>query len=573
MNIAKTLSRTLLSTILISSLVLTPFAHSAYAQGTPSQIPVEKIKAQPRLLTIIMQDIESRYQGIAKSRAKTLLSSVDSKKSAQTEKELGLLIEDLNSGKVSIENVKSQMISHNIVSTKEMKRLLLNQLRSMPSQRLNKFIQAVKANPAYSRATEKLDMAYTNNEKVNIIKDVLYQDLDQSMMASIKKIHWLNTKGMSDDLKRVQKQYTATKGDSKKLLRMLLIGAAVIAAAGLISYGIANSSYKNQYKAREKVVKSAYDSKAKAYANELAALKAELLAERNQLNGELQAQYNQLVAELQAQQQELTQTLTAQENQHLQDNGYVRMVCNSYTVPNSTLCNRYNYNMFNGSTTCTVMCMKNIDTGRETLHELPQCASPFIPADCFSQAMYQAEQTQGYNAGYSEGTVDGGVVGSQDGAYDGNANGSEDGYNDGYNDGYDYGYDSTYDNGFDNGWYDGYDDGFRDRYTEGYEDGYNTGYADGYDDFYVPPPEDDGGEWDDGWSDDDDWGSLGIRTLQHGNVSAFTQASHMTSMKTLSATNSMTQILSTVSLGSQGKLFSKGYLHGIRDARIMKKLK
>ncbi len=521
---------------------------------TLSSIPIRadtvEVPVAPRLMTVILQDIQIRNKNIVEGKIRALLASMDSKNSAQAAKELGQLADDIQSGKTSIETAKELMIQHNVTNAKEMKRLLLNQFKSLNSKKLAVFEEVLAKNPSYKRFSEKMKMVYTQTEKISILKEALFQDLDQALLASMKKIHWLNKDGIVDDLKAVQLQYVNSKGDGHKILRMLLVGAAVIVAAGLISYGIANSSYKSQFKAKEKVEKDAYDTKSSTYAAQLADLKSQLLAQRNALNSQLQgqynqqnaqlqAQYNQLVSDLQDQLTNLNNTLTAQEQQYLQDNGFVRMVCNSYTVQNSTVCNGYNYQLISGSSVCTVMCMKNISTGKETLHELPTCASPFIPADCFSSAVYYQEWYAGYNVGYSsgntsgqnQGSIDGDTNGNKDGKNDGNTDGYYDGYNNGYFSAYNNAYNSSYNRGDSDGYYDGYDAGFVDRYSTGYEDGYNTGYNDAYNGGYNSG-------YTDGYYDGYDVGiSSGAKVSSQAKLSSST--------------------------------FTQGYIDGMHDARVV----
>jgi flagellar biosynthesis/type III secretory pathway protein FliH len=262
----------------------------------------------------------------------------------------------------------------------------------------------------------------------------------------------------------------------------------------LATWGIASVKYGNALKQQRNEDETTYQGRKTDLDNKFAALKAQLKGQRDSLATTQQAELNALVSQLSAQYDALTIKLHSDELNFLSTNGYVWMQCNSYSQPSSIICNNYNYQVFVGSSTCTVMCYKNVMQNKETLHAAPVCSSPYIPADCYSQAKYDAEYNAAYNTGYTQqypnGTHDGQIAGntkgSADGKADGNANGDSDGYNDGYNTGYKDEYTTAYNSGYNSRYNDGYEAGYTSGYNDGYNSGYDAGYSDGYNS-YVPP--------------------------------------------------------------------------------------
>jgi len=91
---------------------------------------------------------------------------------------------------------------------------------------------------------------------------------------------------------------------------------------------------------------------------------------------------------LNSQYQTYKDQMTKQELDYLDKNGYIRMVCGTYDHQDSILCNRYDYRLFKGEKHCSVYCYKNLQTGKEALHEPAVCTSPFIPSDCYDPQEY-----------------------------------------------------------------------------------------------------------------------------------------------------------------------------------------
>jgi hypothetical protein len=479
--------------LLVASLIMQPLAVMAADPVTPAT------KATPHTLhiaSIMLEDLSiSAGKYLAKVDTK-ILNSMDAAQSAVAVKEIDDQIAATKKSPADVEALRREARSTAVSEAKRSKEDLINKLMGASIETLDRYGAALQGNPEYRDVASQYAAAYTRTEKAKILTTVVQQDMDQVLSASLKRLNWLTADGLRLDLQRLKNRVFEGKGDGdgKKLKRILMIAGAAVAFIGLATWGIASVKYGNALKQQRNEDETTYQGRKTDLDNKFAALKAQLKGQRDSLATTQQAELNALVSQLSAQYDALTIKLHSDELNFLSTNGYVWMQCNSYSQPSSIICNNYNYQVFVGSSTCTVMCYKNVMQNKETLHAAPVCSSPYIPADCYSQAKYDAEYNAAYNTGYTQqypnGTHDGQIAGntkgSADGKADGNANGDSDGYNDGYNTGYKDEYTTAYNSGYNSRYNDGYEAGYTSGYNDGYNSGYDAGYSDGYNS-YVPP--------------------------------------------------------------------------------------
>lgn len=324
-----------------------------------------------------------------------------------------------------IASFKRELIKTNEAELKEQTKELRGHLKALNEREVEKVAKRILSDPMYQDESMEYQSAYTLIEKRNILARALTKDMNFLRTVYNKKIGLFSKKQIIADLKRNQtiiNQSSGQKGNVKKLLQISLMALAGVA---LVTWGISSAVYG---------------------------------ARLNRIEDQRIQQLNDYKAELARQYDLYEQELTANEMQYLNDNGYVRMVCGTYQRPNSILCNRYDYQLFSGTRFCQVYCYRQVDTGKETLHESPVCTDPYIPADCYDPQEYWDAYARGDRDGYDDGYRDGTHDGDDDGYDDGRSDGANDGDNDGYND----------------GWDDGYDDGYDIGYSDGYADGANS---------------------------------------------------------------------------------------------------
>jgi hypothetical protein len=282
------------------------------------------------------------------------------------------------------------------------------------------------ANPMYEDMAMEMNFAYTTQEKRAAIKQALSKDL--SFLRSVYSQQL--GRSSAEDLRRdLERNLSLFEQDQKSLDKKWVITMLALAGVALVTWGIASSTYGGRYK--------------------------------RALN-ERERQLTTLKQNLEAQFQAYKADLSNQEMNYLRDNGFVRTVCGTYSMPDSILCNRYNYQLFQGQRHCTVHCFKSTRTGQETLHEAPICTSPFIPGDCYDPSEYWNAYDRGRIEGYADGEWDGTIRGRRDGEDRGRDEGRRDGESDGR------------------------EDGRRDGYQRGYNDGYSRGASDGARDSAAP---------------------------------------------------------------------------------------
>lgn len=448
------------------------------------------------------------------------LLEVDREASLKAIEKLDGFASDIESGKLSLPAARYVMMEQNYLASQRAKKVYwegLDQIIRKKPAELDRFVDilATDSQGSYSEIVAGYHGAYTRMDKIAVLRKALlergFREIDNRFMASVTTSARLTKLGLMHDIALARNEYAGTKLMDPKLRRILLVGAAVVVGAGLISYGIANGVYKNQYQSVESGIASVYNTKLSTFASELSALKADLNGQASSIESVYQKEYDEYVAKNQAEYNSLLsrnkseydaiksrnqadyQALIAKHNmerdallvnrtnqEQVELKNYVRTVCETYRQPNMTTCNNLDYAGIKGDSVCTVMCMREAATGKQTMFEAPVCTDPFIPANCFSQAKYDAEYKNGYNVGNTEGLTEGGKKGGADGT----TNGKADGKKKGYADGYAYGYDQAEPVGFKDGYNKGYYERFTDRYDEGYKKGFNDGYYAAYDAAY-----------------------------------------------------------------------------------------
>lgn len=468
--------------LLAASLVANPLA------GIAADQPVAP-KNSVHIASIMLEDISASAAKVMSKVDSTTINTIDAEKTAVAQKAIDDQIEATKKSDADVEAIREEARHTAVSEAKRSKDDLINKIMGASTETLDRYGEALKANAAYADFAQEYAAAYTRTEKARILTAVVSQDMDQVLTASLKRLNWLTAEGLRGDLQALKNRVFAGKGDGdKKIKRILLIAGAAVAFVGLATWGIASIKYGNIYSKQRNELETAYQARKKVLDDQFAKLQADLKGQRDNLAAADKAELDALVAKLQANYNALSDQLKAQELKYLNDNGYVWMQCNSYSQTSSILCNNYDYKVFVGTSTCTVMCYKNVSQGKETLQAAPVCSSPYIPADCFSQAKYDAEYNAGYTQGYNhdrpigeaDGRKQGTIDGQNTGHADGSKNGDADGYHDGYNDGYNYEYSKAYTSGYNDRYNSGYEDGYNAGYNDSYNEGYNDGYSDGY---------------------------------------------------------------------------------------------
>ncbi len=498
-----------LSAALVASMITTPLTPLTASETTaPRDVR--------HIALVMLHDIEATSAKILEKVDSKVLNALDLEKTAAAKKEIAEQIAATLKSDAEVENLRSEAREAAISEAKRAKTDLISKISLASTETLDRYAEQMKTNPAYSDLSTEYAGAFTQSEKSRILTQVVIQDLDQVLTMTLKRLNWLNAEGLRSDLKSLEARVFGGKGDGAKIKRILLIAGAAVAFVGLATWGVASSKYAKIRNERRDVLEGEFQK-----------LRSELQAVRDTLAASQKAELDTLVAKLTKNYNELNSKLTKEELDFLKTNGYVRMQCNSYTQNSSIICNKYGYQVFRGTTTCSVMCYKNVLLNRETLFEAPVCFSSYIPSDCFSQAMYDAEYNQGYNRGYNDKEP----VGERDGRNQGNTDGAKDGAEDGDDDGYDDGKADGKADGYDDAYYKAYNAGYKERYNLGYEDGYDVGFDDGYAD---------------GYSDGLPSTATGFISLGINSVS---------SAKTLDL--------------NEKPLFKKGYDDGLRDSKLL----
>jgi hypothetical protein len=444
------LIRSALCGALIATMVLPPSAMGGVSRVTasdPVRAPVTMAASaavapeapKNTVLRTLLDSVASRYERILSKVPSELLQDVETGRTQEIDQAVAEKLSELKSGQKTVAQFRQEMLETSLSQLKEQKQEIFYQIHNLEAEQLDAIAEAMKGNPDYRDAWASYQAAYTRTEKANALTDAVMLDLDHLTSMLTKRSHRMSQADWERDLNGVQGMYN-TKGSSKKWLKAVGIAVLGVAAVGLITWGVASSVYGRKL---------------------------------DRVRDQREAQYRDLQSRLETEYNAYAQKLDQDEKDYLRDHGFVLTTCGTYQMPDSIICNRYDYQVFQGTRFCSVQCYKNLTTGQETLHQPTTCTSPFIPADCYDPSEYD----QGYNDGYSDNYDPGHAAGTNDGAYDGAQDGADDGDSDGYNDGYNEGYSSGYDDGYGKRlelrallapspeWQRGFDDGLSDART------------------------------------------------------------------------------------------------------------
>lgn len=402
--------RLLLTLLLLPSLLL---PQVSYAQETT--LPKRELLYQ-RVLSLV----DKKLAPVHKLLPPGNVLMVEQEKNEAVKAELRKRITDIEgASNAEVVKFKRELIQRNEAELNELRAELYGYLNALTDREVKELGEFLRTSRDYQGLALDFENAYTLTEKRAALKTALAEDLSFLRTIYNKKIGLSTAKALKRDLETNLQFFEGSNKNKDKLIKISLI---VLAGVALVSWGIASSVHGGRYN-RAKTQRE----------NELTALKRDL-----------EARYKAYEAEL-----------TLQEQNYLQDNGFVRTVCGTYSQPDSRLCNRYNYQLFSGTKHCQVYCQKSNRDGRETMHEPAVCTSSFIPADCYDPSEYWNAYAQGKPIGYNDGYDDGTYDGQRHGAEDGRDEGRRDGEDDGNDDGYDAGYDDGYDDGYSRGAADG----------------------------------------------------------------------------------------------------------------------
>ena len=397
-----------LAIILILQVALAPIAGQAKVGTVPDQS-----RRANYLLELVLESVSGRYEGILKKIPRELVNGLKTQRKARLEQAVGERLQALKEGTMTPNALREEVVRLNQENLKAQKEELFYQIHNLPAEAMDAIASRIENHPSYVDGLQEYRAAYTRTEKANALAKAVSQDLDHHFSMIGKRSNFMTKEGWVMDLERLRATHKVKRIDKDEWLTIIGLAALGIATVGLMTWGIAAGVYGGKYNARKTELDNQYES----------------------LRRQLEQHYNQY-----------SRLLSDEEARYLQDNGFVKTICGRYELPDSIICNRYDYALFQGTRYCTVECFKSLADGRETFHSAPSCSAPFIPADCYDPSEYEQGYEDGYGPGYDEGVPDGEEQGDEDGTRvgydDGFEDGEDEGYNDGYSDGFDDGYQS-----------------------------------------------------------------------------------------------------------------------------------
>ncbi|HAR42143.1 MAG TPA: hypothetical protein DCS07_05865 [Bdellovibrionales bacterium] len=433
-----------MSLLLILTLLLPPASFAKVHVASDQVIPERRHNI---VLSVLLDELNSRYERIMSSVPAQTVNAIEIERKVQINEAINKKRAELASGEISVEQWRNEAAEINREALQQQKDELLYQISNLRTEELDRIAAVMQNNLNYLDAQQEYQAAYTRTEKARALSHAIISDLDQHLSMLNKSSRFMSKEAWLRDLSRTQSAFNTKGSSSRKWLKILGYAALGVAAAGLVSWGVASSVYGSKYNKR----------------------KSELDRQFEDFRSELEKQYNDLNARL-----------TQEELNYLSNSGFVLSTCGTFQRPSSILCNRYNYQLFSGTTFCSVSCYRNPTTGGETLHSAPACTSPYIPSDCYDPQEYSDGYDNGYDDGYDQGHGDG----VDDGDYDGGEDGWEDGSSDGEWDGYDQGYSDGFQFGYESYW--GYTLMSSPISSTQYsQKNYNKGYQDGQSDAHI----------------------------------------------------------------------------------------
>lgn len=393
----------ILTAILITQFIAQP--GSAQAHTAP------KKKVTFSLVKILAHEMKSRpadYFSAEELARKEMIQE-----SALTQKAVEELKKKLKDQSYSFNAIK-QEIQAQLIQEEQLKLLELKAILAKASgDKLDLFFKTAMKDGFYTADyLYSYQSAYNQREKLEVLMQMLSSDLSLIRSQNAKQIGLMSR---ADLLKQLEQTGTLFSYKNDKVIAVLII-VLTVAAAGFITWGI------------------------------ISATKARHERKKKELNDEFD-QREQDARDSHAQDiQELDQVFA--ERERLREQGYVWQICSTTKSIKTATCS-YDYLSHSGEEVCVTRCLKQPQTGAETMH-VKSCLSSFIPNNCFTKNPTAA----GYDDGY------------------------DDGYDSGYDVGYDRGYDSAYDSAYNNAYSSAYNSGYDDGYSAGFSAGYSDGYSD-----------------------------------------------------------------------------------------------
>lgn len=425
-------------------------AYAVLSTSVWASAPTAANMQQNRLLDLVLRKVSARQALLVGRVPVELVDKAKLEGKIELSGAIREKLDALDRNELTPEKLRDEAVQASTEVLKQQKAELISELKNMDETALAEIIDGVRGNPNYKNAVAEYDVSFTRDEKIGSIFRGLSNEVDMLSGVLAKRAGQMSIEGWKSDLNRSQQLFN--NKDAEEVWQILGIAALVVAASGLITWGISAGIYGSRLSNQ----RSKYDSDLATYRSQL----------QDQL-GNFSNEQDQ--AEL----------------DFLKNNGYVYTTCGNWSQPNSIICNGLNYNAYSGQTYCTVKCWKEPISGKETRFDAATCTSPFVPSNCYDPNEYWTGHANGYSKGY----YDGYWKGADDGYYDG----AQDGYNDGYHDGYHDGYDDGYNKGF----YDGYYSyaparkagfsfagmlGLMSTMTSTHDQNFNAGYDAGYKD-------------------------------------------------------------------------------------------
>lgn len=394
----------LISRLLTLSLIFHFVCHPQYGVAETIK-PQEKKKTTFALVKLLTKEMKEQPQKFFSPEELSYKASL--MENATTNDAVKEIRKKLSDESFSIVAVKTE-IQKQLILEEQSKLIELKYILSkISSEKLDQFFSESMKEGMYDSSYQfSYKSAYNQREKLEVLMQMLQGDLSLIRSQNAKQIGLMDRKAL---LEQLDATGTFFNYKNDKFLTVLII-VLTVAAAGLITWGVISAT-KARHERKKKELNTKYDQleqqAIKDNADKIKSLE-EMFAERERLREE----------------------------------GYVWQVCSTTRTQKTASCS-YDFKSYSGEEVCVTNCLKQPQTGKETMHT-KSCLSSFIPNNCFTKNPTRA------------------------------------GYDDGYDVGYDSGYDSGYNYGYDEAYSSAYNSAYSKAYTEGYDHGYDSGFNAGY---------------------------------------------------------------------------------------------
>lgn len=394
---------------LLTAVLITQFVTQPVAAQTSSTQPKKVTFSLVKILAHELKTRPSEYFSAEELARKEIIQE-----SAITNKAVEDLKKKLKDQSYSFSAIK-QEIQAQLIQEEQLKLLELKGILAKASpDKLDVFFKSALKDGYYSGDYQySYQSAYDKREKLEVLMQMLSSDLTLIRSQNAKQIGLMSR---ADLLKQLEQSGTLFNYKNDKVITILII-VLTVAAAGFITWGI------------------------------ISATKARHERKKKELNDDFDQQ-EQDARDDHAQDIQSLEQLFA-ERERLREEGYVWQICSTTKSVKTATCS-YDYQSHSGEEVCVTRCLKQPQTGAETMH-VKSCLSSFIPNNCFTKNPTAA--------------------------------GYDDGYDDGYDSGYDVGYDRGYDSAYDSAYRNAYSSAYNSGYDDGYSAGFSAGYSDGYSDY------------------------------------------------------------------------------------------